>query len=128
MEKPFDTSEEQTRKLIKSGGLHTPSTNFSNSVMKVIEARKVIALCYKPLISRKIWIGIAFVAAGIVAFFFLFPTLQSFQFIPSEFIEKLSFTIPSYTFHFSKTVLYGISFLALFIIQIPFLKHLLSEK
>jgi len=57
------------KKQIKELNLDSPSKGFTNAIMNAIEAMETKkATIYQPLISKKVWLGIA---ALIVAVFFI---------------------------------------------------------
>ena len=127
MEEQFKNLDKLTRKLVKESGIHKPSANFLNNVMLVVEQKR-IKQAYRPLISRSNWFVIG--ALSVV----LMTVLSSFQFQQLSFIldfqlsEKLNFQNPFSEIKLSKTLIYGIGFLGLFLVQIPFLKRFFERQ
>lgn len=63
------------KKQLKELSLDSPSKGFTNAIMSTItakEAKKVIV--YQPLISKKVWLGIAVLIVGV--FFIPFQTQE----------------------------------------------------
>jgi hypothetical protein len=127
MEEQFKNIDKLTKKLVKEAGIHKPSANFLNNVMSVVE-QKSIKRVYEPLISRSAWIviGVLFVASLILLYFY--SSSQFILFNDLHLSQKLNFYNPFSAIKFSKTTVYAISFLGLFLIQIPFLKRLMEQR
>ncbi len=130
MEKQSKNIDRITKNIIKDGGLHQPSTNFLSNVMEAIETQSVSQpIVYKPLISKTKW-GILFVITVLIlVLIFIFPVfsetpLFSQLTIPEGF--NFEFNLPE--MKLSKTTIYGVGFLSLFFIQIPFLKQQLEKS
>ena len=123
MEKPFRNIDEVTENIIKEGGLHQPSSMFLENVMQAVEAKKVVAKKYEPLVSTTGWVVFALALVICLLLLYAFP-ITSFSMAESWKLEEyLSFGDVFSEFKISKTVVYGIGFLALFFIQIPFLRR-----
>ncbi|MEZ4858791.1 MAG: hypothetical protein R2781_08270 [Flavobacteriaceae bacterium] len=56
------------------------------------------------------------------------PSSSLYQVEALSYTEKLSFRNPFEGFALSKTTLYAIGFMALFLLQIPFLKRIVEPK
>ncbi|NND63120.1 MAG: hypothetical protein HKN48_07975 [Flavobacteriaceae bacterium] len=127
MEKQFDHLEEFTKKVMKESGLEQPSKGFAASVMnKIIEEGKTVT--YTPLISKRGWFIAAILIIACASLFFFLPETEA-SFITKLPKPELSFAGTFFKdLELSKTMIYGIGFLALFLVQIPFLKRLLEEK
>jgi len=127
MEEQFKNIDKFTSDLVKEAGIQMPSADFFNNVMMAVE-RTSIKEAYKPLISKNLWfvIGALFIALMAVLYF---SPLSQLAFISDlNLTEKLSLENPLANIKFSKTLVYGIGFLGLFIAQIPFLKYYYIEK
>ena len=130
MEKQSKNIDTITRDIIKDAGLHQPSTAFLSNVMNAIEIEKArVTLAYKPLISKMWWMILLAFTVVVLVLLFSFPVfsetpLFSQLTIPEGF--KFEFNLPE--MNLSKTTIYGIGFLALFLIQIPFLKRQLEKS
>lgn len=111
-----------TRKLIKEAGFERPSAAFSANVLKAIAAKKVVRE-YKPLISVNVWIALAVLLIFSMIGLYL---LTSGQKITWEFGYFEGLTFPRV--ELSRTMTYAVGFVALFFLQIPFLKGLLERQ
>ena len=60
------------RKRIRQEGLEQPSLSFTNAIISKIEIEKQPKqiLVYKPLINRKLWLGITTILIGVFTFLF----------------------------------------------------------
>ena len=128
MEKPSKKVDSYTESLIKEAGLQKPSADFFANVMNAVEAEKASQpIVYQSLISKQMWMVLSVVSIIVIGFLLLFPSSsETIVNLPSLNFEKLSFHIPE--LHFSKITIYGIGFLGLFLIQIPFLKRQLNKS
>lgn len=125
---PFkDPKDALARKYVNEAGIDKAPQGTYDAIMKQIEALNAYSISYKPLISRKGWFLIAtFVLIFFVGLFWVpierfyldtLPEMSSLKI--SEVLAKLEL---------SKTTLYAIGFLGLFLIQLPFLKRILDSK
>ena len=125
---PFkDPKDALARKYVNEAGIDKAPQGTYDAIMKQIEALNAYSISYKPLISRKGWFLIAtFVLIFFVGLFWVpierfyldtLPEMSSLKI--SEVLAKLEL---------SKTTLYAIGFLGLFLIQLPFLKRVLDSK
>ena len=127
MEEQFKKQDQILKKLIVEAGSESPSPDFKSKIMDAIQEKAEAKVVYKPLISGKIWIGVAAVFIAVVVIAVLFPStgiLSSFN-IEMPIIET-GFSLPKP--EFSKTFVYGMIFLSLFLFQIPFLKKFAEAK
>jgi len=130
MEKQSKNIDRITKKIIKDAGLEQPSTDFFSNVMEAIESQSTSAsMVYQPLISKKIWMLLSALIAVVLVLLFIFPVFSETSLInpitiPEQF--KFSFNLPE--IKLSKTTIYGVGFLSLFLLQIPFLKRQLNNS
>ena len=130
MEKQSKNIDRITKKIIKDAGLEQPSTDFFSIVMEAIESQSVSpSMVYQPLISKKIWMVLFALTAAVLVLLFIFPVFSETSLInpitiPEQF--KFSFNLPE--MKLSKTTIYGVGFLSLFLLQIPFLKRQLNNS
>ena len=130
MEKQPENIDRITKKIIKDAGLHQPSKDFFSNVMEAIESQSTSAsIVYKPLISKTTWMLIFAIATVVLVLLFVFPIFSETSLInpitiPEQF--KFNFTLPE--MKLSKTTIYGVGFLSLFLLQIPFLKRQLNNS
>ena len=121
MDKPSKKEEQFTRDLLKSAGLSTPSEGFSNRLMQTIVSRQVAKNVYQPLLSKKAWGVLVILLMIVVIAIFVLPLNQESLLDKLGMTSNFNFSFPE--FKLSKTFTYAIGFLALFLVQIPFLKH-----
>ncbi|MEL6812266.1 MAG: hypothetical protein AAFP76_13130 [Bacteroidota bacterium] len=123
MEKPSKDIQEFTRKWVEEVGVEQPSPNFVNNVMKQIEMNTSMAKQYKPLVSKRTWLVVAAIVMAGIALVYIFPSSEPayLQAMLQEEIPRIK--SPFVGMEVSKTLVYGIGCLALFLIQIPFLKR-----
>ncbi|MFK5983560.1 MAG: hypothetical protein QM499_11645 [Flavobacteriaceae bacterium] len=128
MEKPSKKIDSYTESLIKEAGLQQPSADFFANVMNAVEAEKAPQpIVYQSLISKQTWMVLLVASVVVIGFLLLFPSSsETIVKLPKLNFEKLSFHLPE--LHFSKITIYGIGFLGLFLIQIPFLKRQLNKS
>jgi hypothetical protein len=123
MEKPSKNIEKITQDWVREAGLEQPSSAFVQNVMDAIEKRSATQKVYRPLISRRGWGMVAAVFVVGVALLYLFPIGEVSYFNDLKLAEVSSIKNPFAGLEVSKTMVYGIGFLALFLVQIPFLKR-----
>lgn len=124
MEKQSNREEELLRKLLNEAGNEKPSADFKSNIMTAVRQAAAPIPEYKPLIPQAVWIGII----GVVI-----TSIAALYYINSDFSidPAANFRFPKYTLpelHFSKTMQYAIAFVALFFLQIPFLKKFLDRQ
>jgi hypothetical protein len=107
---------------VKEAGVYEPSPAFLNKVMASLEGKEVKEV-YQPLISKKIWWVLAAFFAALLIFLALSPVSDSAVTYNLDFLQKVQIGNVFSHIKFSKILIYGIGFLGLFLIQIPFLKH-----
>jgi hypothetical protein len=128
MEKSSKKIDKITQQIIKSGGLHQPSADFMENVMGAVSMIETEKVKYTPLISKKVWIVLS---VSILATFcyMVFFTSTDYTMIGNvgllERISNVNFALPE--LNLSKELIYGIGFLGLFLLQIPFLKRQLDR-
>ena len=130
MEKQSKHIDKITRNIIKDGGLHQPSANFLTHVMEAIETQtESQSIVYKPLISKTNWILLFVLIAIVLVLLFVFPVFsETALFSQFTIPEGFNFELNLPVLKLSKTTIYGIGFLSLFLIQIPFLKMQLNKS
>jgi hypothetical protein len=127
MEKPFKDLDKKTAQLFKDAGLEKVSPHFKNKVMDAITVRPAPQKIYQPLITKQMWLLIAAGVAIIFLAVYLVPT-ESNTFKNPGLLINLDLDIEMPKFHISRIFTYAIGFLALFLIEIPFLKRYLLGK
>jgi len=115
--------EKLTQQWVQEAGIEKPSVDFVHNVMDAINTSASKPKVYRPLISKRGWSLIAalFVASLVVVYFF---PLGEFRYLETIDLSKLpSIQNPFDGMNVSKPMLYAVGFLALFLVQIPFLKR-----
>ncbi|QIE60596.1 hypothetical protein G5B37_13790 [Rasiella rasia] len=126
MEQPFKNEEDIIRTLVQESRLESPSANFSKSIMEKIEVNTTVT-AVRPLLSTSGWVAfVAFLIAGSVLLY-LYPIDKV------SLADRLVDTLHTYktstpSLHVSRGAQYAFLFLALFLIQIPFLKRFLDKQ
>lgn len=130
MDKQSKNIDRITKNIIKDAGLHQPSPNFLTNVMEAIEVQTVSQPnVYRPLISKNMWILLVVLTAAVSVLLFMFPVFsESSLFSQLNIPNQYNFEVSLPKINLSKTTIYGIGFLSLFLIQIPFLKRQLNNS
>jgi hypothetical protein len=126
MEKQFDKNDHIARKFVKEAGLERPPANFTQNVMDAIGKERHASTVYKPLLSLQAWTLVAalFVVAVGVLYFTPVTLIDTAQ--VKTVLTSWNVSMPE--IHLSNTFLYGIAFLSLFLVQIPFLKNFTAQS
>ncbi|MEZ4778601.1 MAG: hypothetical protein R2786_04390 [Flavobacteriaceae bacterium] len=127
MEELFNKQDAVLKKLIKETPLETPSMDFSKKVMLHIEKQKV-GKTYRPLISKTALLCIVVLFILSLVWLYFNPSSSMYSEEALSFSEKLNFRNPFEQITLSKTTIYAIGFMALFLIQIPFLKRIIERN
>lgn len=123
MEKPYSSLEKATKKWVQEAGLEQPSAAFSANVMKAISEKKKISTAYQPLITKRGWLVVVGVFVLSVLLLLFIPTSEFSLFDSLQTPQLPAFNNPFDNWKVSKTFVYAIGFLLLFLVQIPFLKR-----
>ncbi len=112
------------KKLLNEAGTESPSADFKNRLMMAIESSKAV-ITYKPLIPKFVWyIVAASLVLAVATLYMMYADVSlswSFDFRIPQFIELPSIRL-------SQTMQYAIAFVALFFLQIPFLKRFMDRQ
>lgn len=128
MEEQFNNMDRLTKKYVKDAGVHKPSGDFLSNIMTAIEEKKSHANVYQPLISKRAWWIIGVVALASFVILFLYPTSSISYLNEIDLTKNIAFENPFQDIKFSKTLVYGIGFLGLFLLQIPVLKRFSEQS
>ena len=127
MDKQSNKIDKLAHQLLNEAGLENPSADFFSNVMDKIEAQKASQpVVFQPLISKKAWLLIISFTIVAITLLTIYPIINEFSLFQLPSLSSLSFKFPE--IHLSKTAIYGIGFLSLFLIQIPFLKKQLDQR
>ncbi len=125
MEKQFNREDELIKRLLNEAGTEKPSAGFKSRIMKTVEARDAEIKPYEPLISKTGWTSIVVISV-------LSLTGLSFLYADISLFNDLSFDFPLFInmpeINLSRTMQYAIAFVALFFLQVPFLKRFLDRE
>lgn len=128
MEKQFNREEKLIKKLLNEAGTEQPSADFKSRIMQQIEAKQAQVKVYKPLIPMSVWyiVGVLMIVAmGALYYQYSGVDMDFFSFdLPKLSMPKIN--LPN--LHFSRTMQYAIAFVALFFLQIPFLKRFMDNQ
>lgn len=124
MEKQFNREEKLLKSLLNEAGTEKPSADFRNRIMMKVALRNAEIRPYEPLISKSVWIGIV---AGIIVF------IAGVTYLNSDIsVSGLNFEIPDLVnipeINLSRTMQIAFGFVALFFLEIPFLKRVLDRE
>lgn len=116
-----------SRKVIGKSAVESTSLDFTTSVMSQINALNSSSVTtYVPLISKRVWILIILVFAGVVGYVSFGTSEEKNSWLSNldyEFVNPLT------TLELSQTVVYSVLLFAIMIcIQIPLLKHHFNKR
>jgi hypothetical protein len=127
MEEQFNKQDELLKKLLKETPLDKPSPLFLQKVMQKVEAT-ASKQAYQPLISK--WGILAIVLSLMAGCLWLYfnPGSSLIDTNAISWRDKIQFSNPFENLKVSKTTVYAIGFMALFLLQIPILKRLIEKR
>ena len=117
--------------LMSADSLEQPSQNFTDNVMSKIDSiSNASATVYKPLISKPVWFLILGSFVALVCYiYFKEPAVDSGWFDRFDLSNVSINPLENVSFHFSKTLIYAVVFLAIMVsIQVPVLKHYFNKR
>lgn len=133
MDKETDKKlDEFTSKLLKNFSGETPSFDFTAQVMSRVEALSRTDITeYKPLISKKIWLILGVILAGVFSYLIFGDIQLENSWASSKVLDLIpkmnSITLPDY--QISNVFLYSIAGLTFFIcVQIFMLKNYFNRR
>lgn len=124
MEKQYDQEEKLLKKLLNEVGTEVPSENLKRNIMLNLERRSVKVRPYQPMIPQFLWYVIGGVIFSSVVALYLMYAEVSFNW--NFRLPGLSFDLPK--IDLSRTMQYAIALVALFLIEVPFLKRLVDHQ
>ena len=127
MEEPFNKQDRLVEQLLKELPLEKPSRDFTKNVMRHIE-HKVTRTAYRPLIPKHLWWFIGLVFAAGLYWLYLNPATSLVDMKSYGLMDASNWKNPLENLQLPITAIYAISFMALFLIQIPFLKRLIDKS
>ena len=113
------------KNLLNEAGVEKPSADFKSRIMMTLEAKNTSIKPYEPLISKSVWLALGgLLITSILALYFI-NTGVSFSYdINFSFLRAIE--IPS--INLSRTMQIAIAFVALFFLEVPFLKRFLDRE
>lgn len=127
MEKPFNKEDESIKKWIKELPLEQPSPDFMQKVMAGV-AHSVMKKSYQPLISRKVWVVIITLFMLALLWIYFNPSSALIDSEALTWNSRMQWNNPFEGMKIPKNAVYAIGFMALFLLQIPFLKRTLDKS
>nr|WP_299342082.1 hypothetical protein [Allomuricauda sp.] len=128
MDKLSSKEEDRLKRAIDEVGLEKPSKMFTTNVLNVIQRKMVEYSQPAPLISKKGWALVIFIFAGCCSLFLFYPN-EGIQWFRT--LEQLNAQFPQGLFDgikISKTAVFAISLMGLFLLQLPFLLQLVNKQ
>ncbi|GAB5400466.1 MAG: hypothetical protein Aureis2KO_20510 [Aureisphaera sp.] len=127
MDKLSRKEEEIIKKWMGEVGVETPSPGFTDRIMQSIEKEKTVLKPYVPLISKKGWLIVALLFVLSMVLLYFFP-IGGAGYLNEISVERPKFENLFSSIELSKTAMYAIGMLALFLVQLPFLKSLINKQ
>ncbi len=125
MEKQFSREDRLMKKLLNEAGTEKPSADFKKQIMMKVEARNASIKPYEPLISKAVWMALGGVLIASVLTLYFINSDVSFSYdLNFNFLKAIE--IPS--MNLSRTMQIAIAFVALFFLEVPFLKRFLDRE
>jgi hypothetical protein len=116
-------------KVYKSTSIESPSLDFTARVMSRLEEQTAAA--YRPLISKKGWIGIALVIAAIISYS-IFGGVESsgiLENVDYSIITNNKLTDALSAIQFSKTVIYCVAIFGVaWLFYVPLMKQHMERR
>ncbi|MDC8006264.1 hypothetical protein POV27_19580 [Aureisphaera galaxeae] len=127
MDKLSKKEEEILQKWMDEVALESPSASFTDRIMEVVEQKKVVKPLYKPLIGKKGWLLVAAIFVSCMGLLYFFPIAET-PYLDALAEKSAQLKNPFEGLEISRTALYSIGMLALFLIQLPFLKSYINRQ
>lgn len=125
MEERYNREDELMKSLLKEAGTEKPSSDFKSNIMMRLESRKTELSPYEPLISKSVWIILGGGMIASILALYLINTEYFFDYnLDFEFLSSVK--LPS--IDLSRTMQIAIAFVALFFLEVPFLKRFLDRE
>lgn len=125
MEERYNREDELMKSLLKEAGTEKPSSDFKSNIMMRLESRKTELSPYEPLISKPVWMMLGGGMIASILALYLINTEYFFDYnLDFEFLSSVK--LPS--IDLSRTMQIAIAFVALFFLEVPFLKRFLDRE
>lgn len=126
MEKQFNKQDSLVKEWMNELPMESPSPDFTSRVMERITAKATVTQ-YQPLISKRVWILIGILFVGALLWLYFNPSSEMIPAEATSFLEGFEWNNPLTEIRLPKTVVYAIGFMALFLLEIPFLKRIMDK-
>lgn len=127
MEKPFNEKNDMLKQWMQELPLESPSQDFTIKVMQGISAKSEVTQ-FKPLISKRAWWLIGTLLLFSITYLYINPNSGTVPEGLTNLLGSVSFENPIKKLVLPKTAIYAIGFMALFLLQVPFLKRLHDKQ
>lgn len=125
MEERYNREDELMKSLLREAGTEKPSSDFKSNIMMRLESRKTELSPYEPLISKSVWMMLGGGMIASILALYLINTEYFFDYnLDFEFLSSVK--LPS--IDLSRTMQIAIAFVALFFLEVPFLKRFLDRE
>lgn len=125
MEERYNREDELMKSLLKEAGTEKPSSDFKSNIMMRLESRKTELSPYEPLISKSVWMMLGGGMIASILALYLINTEYFFDYnLDFEYLSSVK--LPS--IDLSRTMQIAIAFVALFFLEVPFLKRFLDRE
>ncbi|MCH4821609.1 hypothetical protein ML462_00350 [Gramella lutea] len=125
MEERYNREDELMKSLLKEAGTEKPSSDFKSKIMLKVESRNTEISPYKPLISKPVWI---LIGGGVVASILALYLINTDYFFEYDLNFGVLSSIELPRIDLSRTMQIAIAFVALFFLEVPFLKRLMERN
>lgn len=126
MGEPYKNSDKFIKEWVHEAGLEKPGVTFNMKVLERIESKASFQNA-TPLISKKGWFVLSMLFVVSIALLYFYPS-ELFSFTGNKISDIVDKIENLKKVSISKTTQYAFMFLALFLVQIPFLKHYLDKQ
>ncbi|TAI48316.1 hypothetical protein [Flagellimonas allohymeniacidonis] len=128
MDKLSSREEEQLKKAVQKVGLEKPSMEFTANVMTALERKMVRHIKPAPLLSKKGWSVIILVFVVCCSLIYFYPK-EGIELFDQVRQFRLGFARNIFEgVQISRTMVFAISLLGLFLLQLPFLMQLVNKQ
>ena len=125
MEEQFSKEDKLMKRLLKEAGAEKPTLDFKQNLMAKLAARERVIRPYEPLISKTAWLVIFSIGIFVILGLNFWESDVDINF---AFNFKLPQLIDFSRISISQNMLYAFGCVALFIVQIPFVKRLIDKQ
>jgi hypothetical protein len=127
MEQSKHTWDSASKKVLNEAGVIKAPANLMPSIMDSIAKAGLHHIQYKPLLSKRTLLFIVLGAVAVFSIIIMAVPVEKYYLdgVNLSIGERIAAFFGAITL--SKPVLYGLGFLGLFLVQIPFLKRIIDN-